>query len=362
MIDDMNTLESYSLPQIQNSQIPLAFPVSKNTANVNGAIMAGDIGATKTNLALFDIHKGHLTLVKEKAYHTKEYNTFIEMVHDFHKDKLPVIDGICLGVAGPVTRGKVRGTNFPWEIDSEVISRKLRVREVSLINDMEANAYGLALLQNKDFEILKKGSDIPGNAVIISPGTGLGESGLYWDGGHYHPYATEGGHCDFSPRNDLDWELWKYLHKKHGHVSWERVVSGPGIVNIYKFLRGFRRNPEPKWLQDKIQRGDAAAVITDVAHEKSDPICVETLDLFVRYLAIEAAQFALKTKATGGIYIGGGIVPKILMMINRKVFYENFVAAGRMNPLLQQMPVQVVLNDKTPLLGAAYYGAMSHTN
>ncbi|MGB5386861.1 MAG: glucokinase [Eudoraea sp.] len=358
----MKKKESYSLPLMHDSQIPLAFPVNKNAANVDGAIMAGDIGATKTNLALFEIHKGQLTLVKEKSYRTRDFSAFTEMVLSFHRDKMPVIDAICLGVAGPVTRGKVKGTNFPWEIDSEEISRGLRVHSVTLINDMEANAYGMAALGKTDFEVLKEGSNIPGNAVIIAPGTGLGEAGMYWDGAQYHPYATEGGHCDFSPRNELDWELWKSLHQKYGHVSWERIVSGPGIYSIYQFLRGFRGMPEPKWLTEKIKKGDAAAVITTVAHEKRDPICIETLDLFVGYLAIESAQFALKTKATGGVYIGGGIVPKILRLINRELFTENFVDAGRMNPLLQLMPVQVVLNDKTPLLGAAYYGAMALMN
>ena len=358
----MKKQESFSLPLTNESQIPLAFMGNTKTGLTNGVVLAGDIGATKTNLALFEIHKGQLTLVKEKTYHTGDFNAFTEMVLSFHTDKLSVIDGICLGVAGPVTRGKVKGTNFPWEIDSAEISRELRVQSVTLINDMEANAYGMSALGKDDFEVLKEGSNIPGNAVIISPGTGLGEAGLYWDGALYHPYATEGGHCDFSPRNELDWELWKSLHQKYGHVSWERIISGPGIYGIYQFLRGFRGMPEPKWLTDKIQQGDAAAVITAVAHEKSDPICIETLDLFVRYLAIEAAQFALKTKATGGVYLGGGIVPKILRMINRELFTENFVAAGRMNPLLQLMPVQVVLNDKTPLLGAAYYGAMALMN
>ena len=355
----MKTPESYSLPKLQNSLIPLAFPAGRKTTFTGKTILAGDIGATKTNLALFEFTGEHFTSLKEKAYNTKDFNALKEMVLSFHKDKLPVIDGISLGVAGPVTRGKVKGTNFPWEIDSEKISTELGVESVTLINDMEANAYGLAALGEEDFELLKEGSDIPGNAVIISPGTGLGEAGMYWDGSKYHPYATEGGHCDFSPRNDLDWELWKSLHKRYDHVSWERVVSGLGIVTSYKFLRDFRGIPEPEWLRDKIQQGDAAAVITAVAHEKSDSICEETLDLFVRYLAIEAAQFALKTKATGGAHIGGGIVPKILRMINREVFTENFVSAGRMNPLLQQMPVKVILNPKTPLLGAAYYGAMT---
>lgn len=358
----MKKHKSFSLPLTNESQIPLAFLRNKEKPNSTGVILAGDIGATKTNLALFEIRKGQLALVKEKTYHTRDYHAFTEMVLSFRTDKLPVIDGICLGVAGPVTRGKVKGTNFLWEIDSKEISRELGVQSVTLINDMEANAYGMSALAKADFEVLKEGSNIPGNAVIISPGTGLGEAGLYWDGAHYHPYATEGGHCDFSPRNELDWELWKSLHQKHGHVSWERVVSGPGIYGIYQFLRGIRGLPEPEWLQDKMQQGDAAAVITTVASERNDPVCVETLDLFVRYLAIEAAQFALKTKATGGVYLGGGIVPKILAMINREVFTENFVAAGRMNPLLQQMPVKVILNDKTPLLGAAYYGAMALMN
>ncbi|MGB5781171.1 MAG: glucokinase, partial [Eudoraea sp.] len=244
----MKKQESFSLPLTNESQIPLAFLGNKNAENTSGVILAGDIGATKTNLALFEINKGQLSLVKEKTFHTRDYNAFTDMVRSFHRNKLPVINGICLGVAGPVTRGKVKGTNFPWEIDSEEISIELRVHSVTLINDMEANAYGLMALPNSDFEILKEGSDIPGNAVIISPGTGLGEAGLYWDGAQYHPYATEGGHCDFSPRNELDWELWKSLHQKYGHVSWERVVSGPGIYGIYQFLRGYRGNAEPKWL------------------------------------------------------------------------------------------------------------------
>jgi len=351
----MKKQESFSLPLIHDSQIPLTFLGNKKTSYGKGVILAADIGATKTNLAFFEIKNRQIALLKEKSYRTKDYNSFIEMILSFHRNKLPVIDRISLGVAGPVINGKVKGTNFPWEIDSEEIVRELGVHSVSLINDMEANAYGLALLKNKDFEILKEGSQMSGNTVIISPGTGLGEAGLYWDGARYHPFATEGGHCDFSPRSVLDWELWQYLHQKYGHVSWERVLSGPGICNIYQFLRGFRGKREPKWLYDKIQKDDAAAVITTCAYERSDSICIETLDLFTRFLAIESAQFALKTKATGGIYIGGGIVPKILRMINREVFYENFVQSGRMNPLLQHIPVKVILNEKTPLLGAAYY-------
>ncbi|NNJ89708.1 MAG: glucokinase, partial [Eudoraea sp.] len=290
---------------------------------------------------------------------TRDHKSFVALAQSFLGKKSSHIDGVCLGVAGPVNQGKVQGTNFPWEITIEGIQEGLRVTWVSLINDMEANAYGLAALQTKDLEVLKSGSDIAGNAAIISSGTGLGEAGLYWDGTHYHPFATEGGHCDFAPRNDLDIGLWRFLHQKFGHVSWERVVSGPGICDIYDFLRGYRDQPEPKGIFRDNLKEDRAKVITTAALERSDPICVETLELYIRYLGAEAAQLALKTKATGGIYIGGGIIPKILKGIDKEVFRTNFVQSGRLNPLLEMIPVTVVLNENTALLGAAYYGAMS---
>ena len=281
------------------------------------------------------------------------------MVREFHTDELPRIDGICLGVAGPVTQGKVLGTNFPWAIDSEQISRELHIRSVSLINDMEANAYGLAALQEKDFETLKYGPRIPGNAALISPGTGLGEAGMFWDGSHYHPFACEGGHCDFSPRNKLDIRIFQHLQQKYAHVSWERLLSGPGILDLYLFLRGISGIREPQWLSDQMSQEDPSATITKTALDGKDSVCVETLDLFIRFLAIEAAQLALKFKATGGIYIGGGIMPKILAGVKREIFYNNFIQSGRLNSLLEMVPVKVILNEKTALLGAAYYGAMA---
>ncbi len=351
--------EIFSLPLVHESLIPLAFLEGNINLATRAIILAGDVGGTKSSLVLFQITNGQLAVLKEGIYPTKDYKSFVALASSFLGDNSTPIDGVCLGVAGPVNQGKVQGTNFPWEITVDEISKGLRVKWVSLINDMEANAYGLAALQRKDLEILKAGSEIAGNAAIISAGTGLGEAGLYWDGMRFHPFATEGGHCDFSPRNDLDIELWRFLHQKYGHVSWERVVSGPGICDIHDFLRRFRNKPEPKEFFEGNLKEDCAKVITKAAMEGSDSICVETLELFIRFLAAEAAQLALKTKATGGIYIGGGIVPKILKGINKELFRKNFVQSGRMNPLLEMVPVTVVLNEKTALLGAAFYGAMS---
>tara|TARA_R110000764_G_scaffold215747_1_gene302434 strand:+ start:99 stop:1169 length:1071 start_codon:yes stop_codon:yes gene_type:complete len=353
----MKKTESLALPVIHKGQIPLAF-LNTTKSHEKGVVLAGDIGGTKTNLALFQIKNGVLTLLKEKSHPTKKYKSFMDIFHAFHKDGIPKVNGICLGVAGPVTQGKVHGTNFPWEIYGEEIGRELHIRSVSLINDMEANAFGLAALHEKDFYILKYGPKIPGNAAIISPGTGLGEAGLFWDGSHYHPFATEGGHCDFSPRNEADMEIWQYFQQKYGHVSWERLISGPGIYDIYQLIRRVSEEKEPQWLEEKMIKEDASATITQVALKNGDPVCVETLELFIRFLAIESAQLALKFKATGGIYIGGGIMPKIIKGINREIFYGNFVQSARMNSLLQMIPVKVILNEKTALLGAAYYAAM----
>tara|TARA_R110002167_G_scaffold222295_2_gene427218 strand:+ start:75 stop:1151 length:1077 start_codon:yes stop_codon:yes gene_type:complete len=353
----MTKITSFSLPTLDESQIPMAF-LNSATPPKKGVVMAADIGGTKTNLAIFEIKDGELILIKEQSYPTKKYKSFIEMVRTFLTAGLPVIDSVCLGIAGPVTEGKVHGTNFPWEIDSKEIGAELDVRSITLINDMEANAYGLAALHEKDFETLKYGFARKGNVAIISPGTGLGEAGLFWDGSHYHPFASEGGHCDFSPRNNSDLEIWQYLLQKYGHVSWERLISGPGIVDTYQLMRRVSGESEPEWFQEKILKEDPAAVITQAALDGKDPVCVQTLELFVRFLAIESAQLALKLKATGGIYIGGGIVPKIIKGVNREVFYGNFIQSGRMNSLLQMVPVKVILNEKAALLGTALYGAL----
>lgn len=354
----MENFNSISLPDISEARLPMAYPSKKNKLPKSGVVLAADVGGTKTDFALFQIQNGKLVSLKSQRFPTSNHESFVKAIRTFHNDKSFIINCACLGVAGPVDGDKVRGVNFAWEIDAKKLEGDLNIKQVLLINDLEANAYGLSALEEKDFQILTKGDDDPGNVAIISPGTGLGEAGLYWDGSHFHPYATEGGHCNFSPTDELGMELWKYLKTKFDHVSWERVVSGQGILNIYDFLRQYRKEKEPQWLKEQLKIDPSAKVISAAALENKDSVCVETLQLFLKYLAIESAQLALKAKATGGIYIGGGIAPKILKLIDKKEFYKNFINAGRMEHLLKTIPVKIVLNDKTALMGAAYYAAM----
>jgi glucokinase len=352
----MHKSNSISLFTLNQAEIPLAYFESINL-NQQAIVLAVDVGGTKTHLALYEVKDGQLFQLKEKKYRTKEQPSFIEMIYDFHYKKSPAIDSICIGVAGPVTYNKVKGVNLPWEINGDEIGKKLKVDAVTLMNDMEANAYGLAALKDTDFKTIQKGADVPGNAVIIAPGTGLGEVGLYWDGTHYRPFASEGGHCDFCPRNELEIDLWEYMHQRYKHVSWERVLSGPGIYDIYTFLIQKKGQMVPDDIQQKIQSGHPAAAITHAAIEGKDEVCREAFDLFTRFLAVEAAQLALKMKATGGIYIGGGIVPKIIEGMDLSVFNRGFIQSGRMDDLLRMVPVKVILNDNAALLGAALYGA-----
>lgn len=352
----MNKVKNIVIPLYLKNQIPLAF-LSK-THPKNGLILAADVGGTKTNLALFKIINDALEVISEKSYKTKKYKSFIDLFNEFYTNNHIKIDAICLGVAGPVIEGVAKGTNFPWIIDGREISKKLKIKSVFVINDLEANAYGLAALQEDDFETITSGENIAGNAAIISPGTGLGEAGLFWDGKKYRPFATEGGHCSFSPQFRLDLELFSFMHQKYRYVSWERLLSGQGIIDIHEFLRKLRGYPLPLWFMEKSIKEDPAVLITKTAIDMDDVICVETLDIFLRYLAYEASQLALKFKATGGIYIGGGIVPKIIKGIDKDIFTNNFVQSGRMAPLLEMIPVKVILNEKTPLMGAALYGAM----
>ncbi|WP_372917057.1 glucokinase [Salegentibacter sp.] len=336
--------------------IPLSFRRKETFEQSSGVILAGDVGGTKTNLALIHFEENTLKTIKKESFKTNNWSSFLELMATFHAKNLPAIDSICLGVAGPVIDGKVTGTNFSWELDEKKIARELKVGRVSLINDMEANAYGLSVLEKKDLVEIKEGTWIRGNAAMISPGTGLGEVGLYWDGDYYHPFASEGGHCDFSLRTELDIRLWQFLQNKYGYVSWERVVSGPGIVNLYEFLLKDKNVTEPETLKKKLKEGDPAA-ISNCAKEGSFDICKETLELFTEYLATEAAQMALKFKALGGIFIGGGILPKIIDMVDSEIFLHHFLQSDKMKSLLDEIPVKIVLNDKSPLFGAAFCAA-----
>ncbi len=335
--------------------LKLNFPKNNEVSRQGRIVLAGDIGATKSNLALFRVENGNFTSLREAQFKSNDYRNIIELTDSFMKGG-SAPDTICFGVAGPVINGHAKLSNIKWDIDSQELSVHFNVKSVLLINDLEATAFGLAMLDEKELKVLHKGSEVPvGNAAVIAPGTGLGEAGIFWDGNYYHPFATEGGHSDFAPRNLFDFELYSFLQKKFGHVSWERLVCGPGIVNIYHFLRDEKKREEPAWLKAKMENKDAASVISK--HADQNELCKETMQLFVRYLAHESANLVLKLKATGGLFIGGGIAPHLISLLEDAGFYTSYCDSGRLNYLLEMVPVSVILNTRTALLGAANYGA-----
>lgn len=323
-------------------------------------ILAGDIGATKSDLALFNFENNHPVIVHESKFKSKDHLNVLSLIKEFQKD-IPSPDAICLGVAGPVLNGHTKLSNIGWEIDCEDLAHHFNKRDVHLINDLEATAYGLSILNENDFAVIHKGDNKAiGHIAVIAPGTGLGEAALFWDGNNHYPFATEGGHCDFAPRNKFDFELYSFLQKKFGHVSWERLICGPGIVNIYHFLRDEKKREEPKWARGEINGTDAAAFISQ--HMNEIEICRETMHLFIRYLAFESANLILKFKATGGLFIGGGIVPKVISLLQDDIFYSYLLQSGRLNYLVEKVPIKVILNTKAALLGAAQYAYRRSAN
>jgi len=318
-------------------------------------ILAGDIGGTKTRLAFFTVAGERLQSLGEETFLSRHYGGLEEIVRAFvSRQQLTVTHG-GFGIAGPVKHGRCETTNLPWVVDARQLANQLGIASVALLNDLEANAYGVVTLEAKDFMVLNPGAlDADGNAAIIAAGTGLGEAGFYWDGAQHHPFACEGGHADFAPRNELETELLRYLLTRFAHVSYERVLSGPGLYNIYQFLRDTGRGEEPAWLSEELRQQDPAATISQAALPGRCALCVQALDLFVSLYGAEAGNLALKVMATGGLYVGGGIAPKIMQKLQDATFMQAFIAKGRMQPLLEAIPVRAILNDKTALLGAAH--------
>ena len=316
-------------------------------------IMAGDIGGTSTRLACFDTERGLTAPVAEGRFSSREAGGLDEIVRHFVIEQGLTVERACFGIAGPVWQGKVRTPNLPWTVDGAVLSRTLGIPAVLLINDLEANAYGIPLLQSDDFATLNQGEPDPaGTIAVVSAGTGLGEALAYWDGSAHRPLRSEGGHADFAPRNELEAELLLFLRAEHGRVSTERVVSGPGLRNIYRFLRDSRHLPETPAVTEAMRSGDKSAAITRAALAGECPLCEQTLDLFVSLYGAEAGNVALRTLATGGVYLGGGIAPKIIERLKGPGFMLAFTAKGRLSPLLEKIPVRVILNERTALLGA----------
>ncbi len=322
-------------------------------------ILAGDIGGTSTRLGFFKIDGKRLTAGVESVFASREHKSLEDIVAAFVSEHGLPVEHACFGIAAPVRNGRCEGVNLPWVVDGRQLAALLGLQAVGLINDLEANGYGIGALEASDFLVLNEGAPgASGNAAVIAAGTGLGEAGLYWDGADYRPIATEGGHSDFAPRNELEIELLRYLQARFAHVSWERVLSGPGLLNIYMFLRDTGRGEEPGWLADAIRERDAAAVISGAAMEGRSPLCAQALDLFVSFYGAEAGNLALKFLATGGVFVGGGIAPKIIGKLKDSTFMSAVVSKGRLKPLLDAIPVRVILNDKAALLGAARCAAL----
>ncbi len=323
-------------------------------------ILAGDIGGTHARLALATAEEGRLKVVAEDSFPSREHVSLEAVLDRFlSKHRLPVRQA-CFGVAGPVRDNRSDATNLPWVVDGRSLAGRLRLDEVQVINDLEANAYGIGALAAEDFLVLQAGvAGARGNAAVISAGTGLGEAGLYWDGRRHHPFATEGGHADFAPRDALEAELLGHLGTRFGHVSYERVLSGPGLVNIYGFLRDAGGAEEPAWLAEQLKAQEPAPLISRLGLEGTPEICVRALDLCVSIYGAEAGNLALRMLATGGVYVGGGIAPRILSKLQEPPFLQAFLAKCRLRPLLAAIPVRVILNERAALLGAARCASLS---
>ena len=318
-------------------------------------ILAGDVGGTNVDLALYDFANGKLKYTRDKVYRAKEYAGLEVIVKDFlGTDK---VTAACFGCPGPVRNGRLRLTNLPWTLDSRELSANLGIEHVLLINDLEANGYGIAELGPDQIYTLAEGDPSQtGNRALLAAGTGLGESFLVWNGRAHVPYPSEGGHTDYAPRNEDEIDLLRFLKEKYnGRVSFERVVAGMGLTNIYEFLRDVRGMEEPAWLGQRIGTEDPNAVITELALAAKSEICEKALDMFVSAYGAEAGNLALKVLSVGGLYVGGGIAPRILEKLKDGTFMKAFTDKGRLSQLLINMPVRIILESRAAQIGAAAY-------
>ena len=345
----------------QAAYLPSFTRLSGGQEPLETCVLAGDLGGTKTNLALYYVNGKDLKILQQATYHSNQYKSLSELIKAFREqypEQMP--ERICVGVAGPVLHGKANITNLTMEISEQAIREATGIDNVHLINDLEATAYGLATLKGNDLVTLHPGDvSVGGNMAIIAPGTGLGEAGLFYRGEIYYPFATEGGHSDFSPRTAQDMALHNYLREKVQVVSFEHVVSGMGIVNIFNYLRDVEKIAVPTWMSEAFKTQDEAAVISTAAEENKAAIATTTMELFVKYLARETSNLMFKMKATGGIFIGGGIPPKILPLLQSPTFYQHYRDGDRLFELLETAPLHVINNDKAALQGAAFYAAQA---
>lgn len=321
-------------------------------------ILAGDIGGTKTNLALFEIVENLLVRRIQYQFHSRNFENFMDLIEEFRKNTQDVkINAVCFGIAGPVIEGKCKTTNLPWNVNEESLKKYFDIQNIKLINDLEATAYGMLYLKDEDFVMLNpKGIKKDATKAVIAAGTGLGEGMLFYDGVNYHPSGSEGGHCDFAPLTSQQDALLAWLRKRHpDHVSYEKILSGPGVYALYEFLYESGYASQPQTMLNLAVDEDKSAAISRCALEEKDLLCVETLRLFSVIYGAEAGNLALKTLSLGGVYIGGGIAPKILPFLNNNYFMKGFLAKGRFSQMLSNMEVKLSTNQETALLGAVHF-------
>jgi glucokinase len=322
-------------------------------------VLAGDIGGTNARLTVFSVRDDRVEEEQSQVFSSARYSSLEEIVAEFVLSQGVSCRTACFGVPGPVRDGRAEITNLPWVVEASKLARAAGVGRVAVINDLEAQAWGITVLQPDDLVVLNEGDpDVLGNRALIAAGTGLGQAGLYWDGMTHRPFASEGGHASFAPRGELQRELLEFLTGRFGgHVSWERVVSGPGFVNLHDFLIEYRHAGAPGDHKESLRKDDPAD-ITAAAMAGNCPLCVEALNLFVAFYGAEAGNLALKMMATGGLYLGGGIAPRIIEKLREPTFIEAFLDKGRMRPLLEAIPVRVIVKKGTALVGAARYASL----
>jgi glucokinase len=313
-------------------------------------ILAGDIGGTNTRLALYENNK---LIGEEKKFPSRNYQNLETIIEEFLQGKK--VERACFGIAGAVQNGVCKATNLPWIVDVKNISQKINIPHVYLLNDLEAHAYGIHELKKDELFELQKGIVKKGNQALIAAGTGLGEAGLFFNGKNHIPFASEGGHTDFAPRDEEEIELFKFLHKKFPHVSYERILSGPGLFSVWEFLTQTKNYKVPSDLKKALETQPGPKAIGEWALEHNDPGCLKAIDLFLSIYGAEAGNVALKFLSVGGLYIGGGIAPKLLKFIKTGRFLNSFLEKGRFKALLSEIPVYVILNDDTAILGAHYF-------
>lgn len=319
-----------------------------------GLILAGDIGGTKSWLGIYELKEDGLRLVMEEKYLNSDYTGIEGILEDFLDDAdISGVVSASFGLACPVEEGRCKLTNTEWVIDGGELKRRFGFTKLGLINDIVAIAWGIGLLTRDDITVLNAGTPKEGNAALIAAGTGLGEALIFRTASVLYPSGSEGGHADFAPRNDLEIELLKYLSDIYGHVSYERVLSGPGLCNLYDFFKERNAYEEPGYLKRRFQEEKAPAVISDEAMNGEDMNCWDAMNLFVSIYGAEAGNLALKAFTSSGIYIGGGIAPRILKALKDGPFMDSFIDKGRFRDFLSNIPVYIILNEKAGLFGAA---------